>query len=97
MNNRSYADAIKLFLLFLKIAALKVLHLERNLGAKILGMLEEENVAIQTMGNWNPSMQASCYSTKLLMQPTRKLAGFTDANAMYCNPRMMVEVDESLL
>jgi hypothetical protein len=97
MNNRSYADAIKLVLLFLGIAAMHLLHLGRNLGAKILEMLEEENSAIQTMGNWNPSMQSSCYSTKLPMQPIRKLAGFTDANGMYYNPRTMVEVDESLL
>ena len=83
LNNRSYADAIKMILLFLGIAAMHLLHLGRNLGAKILEMLEEENSAIQTMGNWNPSMQSSCYSTKLPMQPIRKLAGFTDANGMY--------------
>jgi hypothetical protein len=97
LNNRSYADAIKMILLFLGIAAMHLLHLGRNLGAKILEMLEEENSAIQTMGNWNPSMQSSCYSTKLPMQPIRKLAGFTDANGMYYNPRTMVEVEESLL
>jgi hypothetical protein len=61
-------------------------------------MLEEENLAIQTMGNWNPSMQSSCYSTKLPMQPIHQSAGFTDANGMYYNPtRTMVEVEESLL
>jgi hypothetical protein len=97
MNNRSYADAIKDILVFLGIAATKLLHLGRNLGAKLLEMLEEENSAIQTMGNWNPSMQSSCYSTKLPMQPIRKLAGFTDANGMYYNPRTIVEVEESLL
>jgi hypothetical protein len=61
MNRRSYVDAIKAVLLFLGIVALHLLHLGRNLGAKILEMLEEENSAIQTMGNWNPSMQLSCY------------------------------------
>ena len=86
-----------MILLFLGIAAMHLLHLGRNLGAKILEMLEEENSAIQTMGNWNPSMQSSCYSTKLPMQPIRKLAGFTDANGMYYNLRTMVEVEESLL
>jgi hypothetical protein len=97
LNNPSYADAIKMIPLFLEIAAMHLLHLGRNLGAKILEMLEEENSAIQTMGNWNPSMQSSCYSTKLPMQPIRELAGFTDANGMYYNPRTMVEVKESLL
>jgi len=97
MNNRSYADAVKSILGCLGIAATKLAHLGRNLGAKLLEMLEEESAAIQTMGNWNPSMKFSCYSTKLPMQPIRKLAGFTDANGMYYNPRTIVEVDESLL
>jgi hypothetical protein len=97
LKNRSYADAIKSILGTLGIAATKLAHLGRNLGAKLLEMLEEENAAIQTMGNWNPSMQSSCYSTKLPMQPIRKLAGFTDANGMYYNPRTIVEVEESLL
>jgi hypothetical protein len=97
LNNRSYVDAIKAALLFLGIAALHLLHLGRNLGAKILEMLEEENSVIQTMGNWNPSMQSSCYSTKLPMQPIRNLAGFMDADGMYYNPRTVVEVDERLL
>ncbi len=86
-----------MILLFLGIAAMHLLHLGRNLGAKMLEMLEEENYAIQTMEIWNPSMQSSCYSTKLPMQPIRKLADFTDANDMYYNPRTMVEVEESLL
>jgi hypothetical protein len=42
-------------------------------------------------------MQLSCYWTKLSMQHISKLAGSTDANNMYYNPRTMVEVDKSLL
>ena len=76
-------------LLFLGIAALKLVHLGRNLGAKLLEMLEVESRAIQTMGNWNPSMQDACYSTKLPMVQIRKLTGFTDASEMYYNPRMV--------
>jgi hypothetical protein len=60
-------------------------------------MLEEEIRLIESLGNWNPSMQGSCYSTKLPMQPIHKLAGFTDANGMYYNPRTVVEVEERLL
>jgi hypothetical protein len=97
LKNRSYSEAVKSILEALGIATTKLVHLGRNLGAKILEMLEEECKAIQTMGNWNPSMQSSCYSTKLPMQPIRKLAGFTDAKGMYYNPRTIVEVDESLL
>jgi hypothetical protein len=46
-----------------------LLHLERNLEAKLLEMQEEENSAIQTMGNWNPllSVQLS-YRVKYLLQ-----------------------------
>ena len=51
MKNRSFLDAIKMVLLFLGIAALKLVHLGRNLGAKLLEMLEVESRAIQTMGN----------------------------------------------
>jgi hypothetical protein len=97
MKNRSYSDAIKAILLHLGIAALHLVHLGRNLGAKLLEMLEEESRAIQQLGNWNPSMQESCYSTKLPMGPIRKLAGCTGANGMYYNPRTMEEVEMGLL
>jgi hypothetical protein len=59
-------------------------------------MLEEESDAIQQLGNWNPSMQDSCYSTKLPMRPIWKLAGFVNANGMHYNPYMQVEVPEEL-
>jgi hypothetical protein len=97
LKNRLYAKAIKMALDYLGIPASKLVHLGRNLGAKMLEMLEEEIRLIESLGNCNPSMQGSCYSTKLLMQPIRKLAGFTDANGMYYNPRTVVEVEESLL
>jgi hypothetical protein len=97
MKNRSYAEAIKSILLQLGIAALHLVHLGRNIGAKLLEMLEEESRAIQQLGNWNPSMQESCYSTKLPMAPIRKLAGCTGANGMYYNPRTIEAVDMLLL
>jgi hypothetical protein len=97
MKNRSYSDAIKLVLKGLGIAALHLVHLGRNLGAKILEMLEEESRWIQSLGNWNPSMQESSYSTKLPMKPIRKMAGFCEANGMYYNPRTVEEVDMALL
>ncbi len=97
LKNQFYVEAVKIVLDYLGIPASKVVHLGRNLGAKLLEMLEEEIRLIETLGNWNPSMQGSCYSTKLPMQPICKLAGFTDANGMYYNPRTVVEVEESLL
>jgi hypothetical protein len=96
MTNDSYAKAIKAVLLGLGIAAIHLVHLGRNLGPKLLEMLEEESDAIRQLGNWNPSMQDSCYSTKLPMRPIRKLAGFVQANGMHYNPRTMVEVPEEL-
>jgi hypothetical protein len=96
MSNDSYAKAIKKALLSLGIAALHLVHLGRNLGPKLLEMLEEESDAIRQLGNWNPSMQDSCYSTKLPMRPIRKLAGFVAANGMHYNPRTQVEVPEEL-
>jgi hypothetical protein len=97
MKNRSYADAIKSILMGLGITAMHLVHLGRNLGAKILEMLEEESRWIQIIGNWNPSMQEASYSTKLPMKPIRKLAGFSDSNGMYYNPRTVEEVDMALL
>jgi hypothetical protein len=44
---------------------MKLVHLGRNLWAKLLEMLEEESIGIQMMGNWNPLMQSSCYSLRL--------------------------------
>jgi hypothetical protein len=98
MKNSSYAEAIKSILLQLGIVALHLVHLGRNLGVKLLEMLKEESRAIQQLGNWNPSMQESCYSMKLPMAPIRKLAGCTGANGtMYCNPPTIEAVDMALL
>jgi hypothetical protein len=96
MSNDSYAKAMKLILFALGIVALHLVHLGCNLGPKILEMLEEESDWICQLGNWNPSMQDSCYLTKLPMRPIRKLAGFVHANGMHYNPRTVVEVPEEL-
>jgi hypothetical protein len=75
LKNQLYAKAVKTVLDYLGIPASKLVHLGRNLGAKLLEMLEEEIQLIETLGNWNPSMQGSCYLTKLPMQPIHKLVG----------------------
>jgi hypothetical protein len=94
--NNLYAKAIKKVLLSLGIAALHLVLLGRNLGPKLLEMLEEESDAIRQLGNWNPSMQDSSYSAKLPMRPIQKLAGFVSANGMHYNPCTQVEVLEEL-
>jgi hypothetical protein len=91
-----YSNAIKKVLLELGIPPIKLKHLGRNLGARILEMLEEEQQWIQSLGNWDPSMQESCYSTKLPMQPIRKLADFTESNGLHFNLRTMVMPTDAL-
>jgi hypothetical protein len=75
-----FAKVIKQVLLALGIMGLHILHLGRNLGPKLSEMLEEKSYTIHQLGNWNPSMQDSCYMTKLPMGPIWKLAGFVHTN-----------------
>jgi hypothetical protein len=56
MLNDSYGIHIKKILTKLSLSCSKLLHLGRNMGARILGMLEEESEEIRRMGQWNPSM-----------------------------------------
>jgi hypothetical protein len=97
MKNDSYGKAIKQVLLTLGILAYHIVHLGRNLGAKLLEMLEEESEEIRKMGNWNPSIQDASYSTKLPMKPIRNLAGCQKAGGMYYNKRTVVEPPMELL
>ena len=96
MKTNTYARAVKYVLGDLGIIVTHFAHLGRQLGAKILEMLEIESEEIRRLGNWNPSMQDSCYSTKLPMKPIRRLAGFTTSGGMYYNPRTALEVPMNL-
>jgi hypothetical protein len=96
MKTNTYARAIKCVLEELGIVVTHFAHLGRQLGAKILEMLEIESEEIRRLGNWNPSMQDSCYSTKLPMKPIRRLAGFTTSGGLHYNPRTVVSVPMSL-
>jgi Centromere DNA-binding protein complex CBF3 subunit, domain 2 len=93
----TYGDHIKSILSRLKISCNKLCHLGRNLGARILEMLEEESEGIRKMGQWNPSICDNSYSAKLPLGPMQKLAGFSDSNKMYYNPRVTCTVDDELL
>jgi hypothetical protein len=97
MKNDSYSKAIKQVLVTLGIYAYHIVHLGRNLGAKLLEMLEEESEEIRKMGNWNPSIQDASYSTKLPMKPIRSLAGCKKAAGVYYNKRTVVEPPMELL
>ena len=55
------------------------------MGSKILDLLEEEAEAIKHMGQWNPSMFDNSYSSKFLMGPMTKLAGYTCSYQIFFN------------
>jgi Centromere DNA-binding protein complex CBF3 subunit, domain 2 len=96
MTNDSYAKHVRKVLARLGLPSNKLLHLGRNIGARILDLLNEEDEAIRKMGQWNPSMYDTSYSSKLPMGPMRKLAGFHSNNPMYYNTRVDVKTPEVL-
>jgi len=75
MKNDSYAKHIMRVLLAHHLTCATVLHLGRNMGAKMLDLLKAEGNEIRRMGQWNPSLFDNSYSSKLPMGPIRKLAG----------------------
>jgi hypothetical protein len=87
MSSDSYASAIKKVLQELGLPLFHLIHIGRVVGPKILEMLEAERDEIRTLGNWDPSMQEKCYSTKMPMSAIRKIAGFVQSNSMHYNPR----------
>jgi hypothetical protein len=97
MGKDSYGTHISKVLQRLGLPMNKLLHLGRNIGSKILELLEEEQDCIRQMGNWNPSMFDVNYSTKLPIKPMRKLAGFHGNHRIYYNTRTSVEPPEVLL
>jgi hypothetical protein len=49
------------------------------------------------LGNWNPTMQEQCCSTKLPMKPIWGIAGFSESSGMHYNVWKMVVSVLSLL
>jgi Centromere DNA-binding protein complex CBF3 subunit, domain 2 len=97
MGKDSYGDHIQKVLMRLGLPMNKLLHLGRNIGARILELLDEEDEAIRKMGQWNPSVYDNSYSAKLPMGPMRKLAGYHSNNKLYFNTRTGVEPPDVLL
>jgi Centromere DNA-binding protein complex CBF3 subunit, domain 2 len=97
MLKDSYGQHEKKILQGLGLSSSKLLHLGRNMGARILEMLEEESDEIRRMGQWSPSMFDNHYSCKLPLRPIRKLAGFQSDSKLYYNKRAVVEPSESML
>jgi len=97
MKNDSYSKKIKEILKELGVPYNKLLHLGRNLGAKMLDLLEELKDEKRSMGQWAPDVIDNSYSSKLPMRPIRKLAGYTTQQVPYHNVRTVVEPSEALL
>jgi hypothetical protein len=85
LSQDSYSSAITTILKELGVISKKKKHLGLNIGAKMLELIEEDSENIRRLGNWDPSMQQKCYSTKIPqpMSPIRKLAGYTTGNGMH--------------
>ena len=96
MSNSTCPKAIKEVLGALHIPCSHVVHLGHILGAKILKLKEEESSKIRRLGNWNPTQQEACYSTKHPMKPIWKLAGYDRNNSNYYNKRTVVPVPIAL-
>jgi len=90
MGSDSYGHHISSILHHLGLPVNKLLHLGSNVGARILDLLEEEDEAIRKMGQWNPSVYDTSYSSKLPMGPMRKLAGYVGNHQLYFNTRPVV-------
>jgi hypothetical protein len=85
LGKDSYGNHISKILQRLGLPMNKLLHLGRNIEARILELLEEEDEAIRKMGGWNPSVFDNSYSAKLPMGPIRKLTGFHGNHKLYYN------------
>ena len=97
MKNDTYSNGIKSVLETLGIRSNHWVHLGRVTGPKILEMVEVNADEIRRLGNWDPTIQEKFYSTKLPLGPMRAMAGFTDANGMYYNPRTDVKPPAELV
>ena len=96
MSNDSYARAMKKILKELKIIASHYCHIGRVLGPGEVENLEGESDGSRVLGNWNPTIQEKCYSTKLPMKTLRLMGGFVDSNGMHFNIRVTVEPPQDL-
>ena len=97
LTNKSYSRFIGAILITLQLAVVHLCHLGRNIGAKLLQLLESPDDETRVMGQWNPSMVDNAYSAKLPIAPIRRLAGFTGVAKQYYLPRGQLEPPDELL
>lgn len=97
MKNDSYAQKLKSVLSRLNLPVSILVHLGRKLAPKLLDCFEEESKDIERLGNWNPSLMDSTYSSKLPLKPIRTMAGYPSKTNFYYLPRGTVEPSQELL
>lgn len=97
MNPASYSNPVKVVLGHLGIPSNHWLHLGRQIGPKLLEFLEELNEDIRMLGNWDPKIQETNYSTKLPWRPMRKIAGHVKADGMFYLPRGIRRPSDALM
>ncbi|KAG7365502.1 glycolytic enzyme transcriptional activator [Nitzschia inconspicua] len=68
-----------------------------EVGANTLELLKEESEDIRRMGQCNPSVFDSHYSTKLPIGSIRKLAGYISKKSIYMNTRTTINPNDELL
>jgi Centromere DNA-binding protein complex CBF3 subunit, domain 2/Transcriptional activator of glycolytic enzymes len=97
MKNDSYSKCLLRILNVLGLPTSILVHLGRKVGPKILDCLETESADIQRLGNWNPSLMDSCYSSKIPLTAIRAIAGFPGKTNFYYNRRTTVDPPTELL
>lgn len=96
MTSDSYLYRQKVMLKALNLPSGDLLHLGRDLGSKTLDLSEEETKEILWMGQWSSGAWDNSYSSKHLLAPIQKLAGFVGSK-MYFNTRTSIEPPPDLL
>ena len=96
ISTKGYGQAMGMVGNVLKVSSNHKTHLGRVLGPKVLEMQEFNQEEIRILGNWDPKVQETTYSTKLPMKAIRGMAGFEGAGGMHYNPRTAVPVPDEL-
>jgi hypothetical protein len=96
VTDQTYQDSIKVICRDLGIATNHYLHLGRVMGAVELEQAEVESEAIRQLGNWDPKIQETRYSSKIPLKTIRKMGRFRAADGMHFNPRTVMMPGESL-
>jgi hypothetical protein len=96
INQKGYSTTMGVVTHALGVSTKHTLCLGCVLGPKVLEMQEFSQEETRVLGNWDPKVQESMYSTKLPMKVIGGMAGFDGGLGMPYNPRMGVSVPVEL-